>query len=144
MGYSCASLASFAYDSLIDQLQGGTGVVSMFGDSSHSNNLPSNVWESKGNRYFVEIGREQNDGSMTGKIHKFVSDDRVIPVGSIKINKCGVVERWPSSTKNQRNEAAIQSVHRHIAQFQRWPNMNEADKQNHPASHLLNAAFVAV
>lgn len=131
MGYSCSALANMALHSLIDIMKGGTGSIGF-------DNEPSNIF----NKYFYEIGKEQKDGAITGKVYKLTNNNTCLSRGSFKILPDGIIQRFPTSTQKQRQEATIQAVHRYIAQFQHWPKIT--DKTNHPAKYLLTASFVAV
>jgi hypothetical protein len=51
----------------------------------------SNTWKYKGNNYFYEIGREQDDGSITGSVYSMKGNAR----DSFKINSSGIIERFP-------------------------------------------------
>lgn len=143
MGYSCSALASFAQDSLVDQLHGGTGTVDKWGNGCGYSG-PSNVWTTKGRRYMYETGREQADGAITGIVWKYTDETHVRRAGSYRIEPDGTISRWPGSTIAQRNAAAAQAVVRFIATFQQWPKIDPSLKMTHPAAHLLTAKFVAV
>lgn len=60
----------------------------------------SNAWfDNNGNKYFYEIGRENNDGAFTGSVWKFITSGqyagRVKRSGSIRISPNGKVVRFP-------------------------------------------------
>ncbi len=55
----------------------------------------SNTYIKDGDKYFFEHSRtEHSDGSITGKIYKFVSENECIPVGRFKILPDGKVDSW--------------------------------------------------
>jgi hypothetical protein len=95
MGYSCSTLANFAYDAILGLMQDPDEKL-------------SNCWNSKGKRYMVEIGRENPDGAMTGSVYLFCGPEqnKFRRVGTIRIERDGTITRWPSSAKHQRIEAA--------------------------------------
>lgn len=60
----------------------------------------SNVYEdARGVRYFFERGREQADGAITGRVFRFVGDDRAERAGGFRISPDGDVDRWPRGFK---------------------------------------------
>jgi hypothetical protein len=61
----------------------------------------SNTWESNGNKYFYERGRENQDGSITGSIYKFIGNTHCQKIGSIKILPNGKVKAWPGMPKDK-------------------------------------------
>ena len=67
-----------------------------------------NTFEDKGKKYFFETSRtEHSDGAITGCIWKFVSEDRVKPAGTFRIEGNGTVTRAPAFLKkNSVKEAA--------------------------------------
>ena len=94
MGYSRSIKASLVYDAMLVQLKAA-------GPEDES----QNSWHAKGSRYFVEIGKEQRDGAITGRIWKFGQHSTATPAGGIKINRHGAVVRWQTSNKAQRESA---------------------------------------
>jgi len=54
----------------------------------------SNFWEHKGRKFFYEIGREQDDGSITGSIYEDFGDT-CRRAGAFKINPDGSINRFP-------------------------------------------------
>ena len=98
MGYSYSTKAGLVQDAMIIQLK----------SASNREIESSNTWEHNGHDYFIEQGREQRDGSITGTVWRM---NPVEPgsakctchkVGSIKIEPHGHVLRWPTSTKAMR------------------------------------------
>lgn len=128
MGYSYNALAGFAMDKVTKDL--GCG----------NNGLPSNTFESKGNKYFYEHGREQRDGAITGIVWKFVGGETVRKAGSFRIEPNGIVTRFPGTTKKMRRSAAIEAVATYIQTYNRRPTVSE----KHPAYHLATASFAVV
>ena len=59
----------------------------------------SNYWMYKGKNFFFEIGREQEDGSITGSVFQDISSDTCKKVGSIKIDPDGKIIRFPHINK---------------------------------------------
>jgi len=101
MGYSCSTLASNSQNAMLVELQ---REVKTPLDSSNS-------WMFKGNEYFVERGREQRDGSITGTVMRMGNNINGIKTGysrkagSIKILYNGEIKSWPFSTKSMREKA---------------------------------------
>ncbi len=91
MGYSCTAKADFALNAMIVQLKA----------ASSKEIEQSNAWEYKGQDYFFEQGREQDDGSITGTVVSFTG----YTVGSVRIDSEGIVKRWAKSTAIQRTAA---------------------------------------
>lgn len=82
MGYSCTKAAS---DTLHDVL-----AIACEHDGC------SNTWrDAKGVGHFFERGRENADGAVTGRVHRFVGDTQARPIGSVRIDPDGTVKRWP-------------------------------------------------
>ena len=103
MGYSCSAKADDVKDAMIVQLKAS-------GDEMSS----SNGWESKGQKYILEIGRENADGAITGTVHRWdgsmnalalVGESACQPVGSVRIEPSGLISRFPTSTKTHREAA---------------------------------------
>ena len=101
MGYSCSSLAMESLDQLMIQLKAA-------GKETKS----SNGWNKNGTYYFHEIGREQRDGAVTGKVQKIYKinnseSDYCKTAGTFRIEPDGTITRFPTSTKQQREVAEI-------------------------------------
>ena len=79
MGYSCSKLASIRYDAISEFCYKQTGVT--------------NQWKNpkNGNTYFLQIGRENRDGSITGSIHRIHQDIKTTceKTGSFRIGRDG-------------------------------------------------------
>jgi hypothetical protein len=69
----------------------------------------SNAYTVKGTTYFLEQGREQRDGAITGTVWKMttssVNDDGIEvkhceKSGSFRIDHDGTVKRYPAGLKN--------------------------------------------
>ena len=61
-----------------------------------------NVYASGGTEYLLELGREQRDGAMTGKVSRLERDgDRLLAwsCGSFRIDPDGTVKRYPTGLK---------------------------------------------
>ena len=84
MGYSGAA-AGDVFDAILRGCVEQTG----FGTS----------YEFKGNRYFLERGREQRDGSITGTVYKCLPNDMAIKSGTFKIGADGRILRAHSILK---------------------------------------------
>ena len=95
MGYSCTAIASFAKESLMVQLQAA-------GPAEEGN-----CWHCKGQKYFEEQGREQDDGAVTGTVWRFIQDNRCHKVGSYRINSDGTIQRFPTATAAMRQAAKV-------------------------------------
>jgi hypothetical protein len=80
MGYSSTVKASAAYDAIIAACQPD-------GEKS------SNVIEHNGNRYFLEIGRENADGAITVTIYRFVGESGYVKAGPFRIEASGLIAR---------------------------------------------------
>lgn len=99
MGYSCSAKADEALESLRDMLQAG------------NQNLPCNVWiGTGGEKHFYEIGREQADGAITGAVWKFLPDNSARKIGAFRIEPNGRIERFPSTTADQRITAEMRAT----------------------------------
>jgi hypothetical protein len=81
MGWSCSVKASHMMQLVSEKYVEQTG--------------NSNTYIKDGVKYFFENSRkEHSDGSITGKIFKFVSENECIPVGRFKILPDGKVDSW--------------------------------------------------
>ena len=94
MGYSCSTKANLVYHEMLKQLKAA-------GPEDES----QNSWRAKGSRYFVELGRSNRDGAMTGRVWGFGQHSTAIPVGTIKVERDGSITRWATSNKAQRKAA---------------------------------------
>ena len=94
MGYSCSTKANMVLDSLLVLLQSSCPEINS-----------SNTWEKKSIKYFYEIGKENIDGAITGKVQRFVGDNLCKVAGSFRIESNGKITRFTGSTKQQRKEA---------------------------------------
>lgn len=93
MGYSCSSKSNYVLDALIVQLQ-----VAYEGGSTNS-------WIHKGRAYFHETGKENRDGAITGSVWKINIDNTCTNKGSYRIEPNGLISRFPTSNKTERNSA---------------------------------------
>jgi hypothetical protein len=55
-----------------------------------------------GRSFFYEVGKEQNDGSITGTLWLNIDESHARRYGSFKIHAEGVVLRFPGIKQNQR------------------------------------------
>jgi hypothetical protein len=93
MGWSCGAAAS--------------NVLKAWSDKCAVNSGMSNVWSAGGKKYFFETSRtEHNDGAITGKIMKQVSEEQpdgsyfAKSVGSFRIEGDGTITRAPKFLKD--------------------------------------------
>ena len=56
---------------------------------------PSNAWRRGARHFFYEIGREQEDGSITGKIMEDMGNGHAVYAGNFKIAGNGDIIRAP-------------------------------------------------
>ena len=70
------------------------------------NQLPSksNYWEHEGKKYFLEIGKETKDGSITGTVFED-KKGQCVKAGSLKITGWGEIVRFPGLPKIVRERA---------------------------------------
>ena len=80
MGYSCTKDASDMLGFIRHQ----------FGDGMTSNGLRIGA-----KTYFYEIGREHDDGSITGPLYENIDESYARQVGRFKINADGSIARFP-------------------------------------------------
>lgn len=92
MGYSCSRKASIRLEQVIKFLQ-----------NLHGN--PTNSSNSWGEGYFYEIGRENVDGSITGKVMKPIPNKPgyCISAGGFKIDPNGDIVRFPTLQKKYKD-----------------------------------------
>lgn len=86
MGYSCTAIASLTLESLLDIVR---------------DTESSNVYRGR----FIERGRENDDGAITGTVYTFIGTTSCKRSGSYKINAEGKIERFPGTTKAERMAA---------------------------------------
>jgi hypothetical protein len=100
MGYSCRRSAQLCVDEIEKRIIPATG--------------PSNTWMYKGNTYFWERGREQDDGAITGTVW-LIYDKPGSPIGenstklchrsgTIRVEGHGKLTRWPFIPREVRQE----------------------------------------
>ena len=82
MGYSCRTDAMRTLERLQAAYQAE--------DSSNVFQVPPSL-----HKYFWEIGQENADGRITGRVFQFVGADSVIPAGRFCISPDGRVIRFP-------------------------------------------------
>jgi hypothetical protein len=84
MGYSCTAIADDVMRQWHKHCKESSGM--------------SNVYKYNGQEYVLEIGREQRDGAITGKVSLLERDgDRMLAYdkGTFRIDPNGSVKRWP-------------------------------------------------
>ena len=59
----------------------------------------SNTWETKRGMYFYEVGRENDDGAITGTVMRMIGSGKCRSAGSFRINPDGTVARGPALLK---------------------------------------------
>lgn len=79
MGWSCTYQAGMALELIKDNLLSRSN--SWIGDN--------------GNEYFFEIGRENNDGAITGSIFEIYDGKHIKRVGGFRIEPDGKIKRFP-------------------------------------------------
>jgi len=89
MGYSYRASAGRCWDAILAAITDPKGT--------------SNGWEHAGCAYFVEQGREQADGAITGTVWRYLPDGQHIRrAGSMRIDPDGRLVRWPCISKSVR------------------------------------------
>ena len=132
MSYSSTIKAGNVLDELIIQLKSaGTK------DSASSNGF----YDTSGRFCFYEIGRENRDGAITGKVMRSLKENPNLCslVGTFRIEPDGKISRFPLSTKNQRSAAETSGLIKYHETFEPGWN-NDAVLQ----SHIKGASFVVV
>ena len=84
MGYSCTAKADDVMRQWFDYCRQSTGM--------------GNVYKYNGNEYILEIGREQRDGAITGKVlllERNGDSTLAYDKGTFRIDPNGSVKRWP-------------------------------------------------
>jgi len=94
MGYSVSAKADYVMTALLAELQ-------MAGPAKASNG-----WTIGKREYFEEVGKENDDGAMTGTIHQ-IKNGLCYKAGSFRIEPDGKISRFPASNKQQRESAII-------------------------------------
>ena len=86
MGWSYAARAGWVMDAWTKACLDSTGI--------------QNVFEANGQRYMWEHSRkEHGDGAITGRIWRFLPDERITPNGSFRIEGDGSITRAPAFLK---------------------------------------------
>jgi hypothetical protein len=91
MGYSCTASAGNALDFIMDMVTDPNG--------------SSNSWTHEGTGYFFEMGREHEDGAVTGTVMRMVGENACRPAGSVRIAPDGKVVRFPHIPSGVRGNA---------------------------------------
>jgi hypothetical protein len=92
MGYSCRQDADTTYQEWLEYCYATTGV--------------SNSYLYKNNRYCLQIGREQNDGAITGTVMLLIDNPDIegqylaYSKGSFRIEPNGIGTRFPTGLKD--------------------------------------------
>jgi len=82
MGYSCSAAASMTQEAMFAELE------------ADGLSTSGNGWKHNGQDYFLEQGREQADGAITGTVYK-VKNELCYRVGGVRIEPNGLITRWP-------------------------------------------------
>jgi hypothetical protein len=82
MGYSCSAAASMTQKAMLRELELDKLATS------------GNGWKHNGQEYFLEQGRENPDGAITGTVYR-VKDGYCYRSGGVRIEKNGIITRWP-------------------------------------------------
>ena len=104
MGYSSTAKASLVLDALMAIVR---------------DTPSSNVYRD----HFYEIGRENGDGAITGRVWKFTSgeygDDvrHAIVAGSFRIEANGKIKRFPATTIAERKAAYVIGMRKYAENF---------------------------
>ena len=96
MGYSCTCDA----DNMLGLIR-----------HTFTDGVTSNGLKIAGRSYFYEIGRENNDGRITGTIWLNTDENTARKVGGFCISPLGVISRFPLLTAGQRTALQIKFVH---------------------------------
>lgn len=83
----------------------GESLKAIFNILKEADEESSNVFYVKEIKCFYELGKENEDGSITGTIYKFINTTHILPAGNFKIDPEGNILRFYGSTKLQRIEA---------------------------------------
>ncbi len=87
------------YSATQDAIHALAVIYQAYGDPASSN-----VLILRGERYFYEIGQEQEDGSVTGRLWKMLGDDSAQITGQFKISAEGEIVRFPKLSHVQKQE----------------------------------------
>ena len=88
MGWSCTRTAGHTLDAITEHCIAETG--------------QQNVFTNRGNRYMLEVGREQSDGAICATIYKFLEGNSIKRSGSLRIEPNGKISRGPHVFKKLR------------------------------------------
>lgn len=125
MGYSSTAKASLVLDALMAIVR---------------DTPSSNVWRD----HFFEIGRENADGAITGKVTRFTSgkygDDKRMGVraGTFRIEANGKIKRFPATTKAERDAAYAAGIARYKEMYMPTPQAQYA------ATHPVRYTFTVI
>lgn len=89
MGYSCTAIADLVLREMMEE----------------SNTESSNTWVNKGNIYFYDVGKENEDGAITGTVYRITKDGNCKRSGSFRIEGSGIVKRFPCISKPMKARA---------------------------------------
>lgn len=86
MGWSCSAKAGIRLRAIENWI------------GRHGGCAETNTWQDPkaGNKYFMEIGRQNRDGAITGTIYRFINDRQVVRSGSLRIEPDGKKMRGPA------------------------------------------------
>ena len=85
MGWSARADACETYDAWSRACQAKTGSQNVYQEFDGDR------------RYFMETGREQRDGAITGSVYRMVDETHAVKAGTFKIGPDGDVVRWPTA-----------------------------------------------
>ena len=108
MGYSCTAIARFVEEAMLNRFR-------------HENS--GNVFSVDGGKttYFVETGREQPDGAITGTVFKMLPNGYAHRAGGYRIEPEGKITRWVGLPRKYWAEFEKAAEQKYIEIFHRIP-----------------------
>ena len=95
MGWSCSAKAGATTDAWAAACIKATGSKNVWKEAGGPAELNQDV------RFFYEVSNvEHSDGAITGKVYRFVGEDRCKPLGTFRIEPDGRVSRGRKWLKN--------------------------------------------
>jgi hypothetical protein len=108
MGYSCTGKAAAAEGAIFTSRAAGDlyGAAESLAAGGYGGEV-TNGWQVAGVRYFMDRGREQPDGAITGQVWcQTPGSETCSLAGNLRIEPDGFISRWPRASVAMRDAIA--------------------------------------
>lgn len=111
MGYSHSAAAGLTQEAMLAELEADGKLIN------------GNCWRHNGREYFLEQGRENPDGAITGTVYQVIQEGiykgRCKRSGGVRIEKNGIITRWAGVPREYLKRAEAIGAARFIERYGR-------------------------